>query len=83
MVGTAQGTQRIGPDAAPAPLTNASVRRLRDRFEVPQDAFRVVLVGKDGIEKRRDPDPVTTRAIFDTIDAMPMRQREMQESGGE
>jgi len=76
------GTLREGPDAAPQALTPAAAHRLHDRFDVPADAFRVVLVGKDGTEKRRDAEPVTTRSIFDTIDAMPMRQREMRESGG-
>jgi hypothetical protein len=42
----------------------------------------VILVGKDGTEKRRNAAPVTARSIFDTIDAMPMRQREMREDDG-
>jgi len=49
---------------------------------VAPDAFRVVLVGKDGTEKRRDAEPVAARSLFDTIDAMPMRQREMREQDG-
>ena len=76
------GTVRAAPDTAPRPLTAAAVERLYDRFDVPTDAFRVVLVGKDGTEKRRDAEPVTVRSVFDTIDAMPMRQREMREDGG-
>lgn len=64
------------------PLTANAEQRLRDRYEVASPAFRVVLVGKDGTEKRRDEEPVTARSIFDTIDAMPMRQREMREDGG-
>jgi len=77
-----RGTHRTVPGADPQPLTEAAARRLRERFDVAPDAFRVVLVGKDGTEKRRDAEPVTARSIFDTIDAMPMRQREMRESGG-
>lgn len=73
------GHLRSAPEAVPHPLTDAAVRRLYDRFGVPPDAFRMVLVGKDGTEKRRDAEPVTARALFDTIDAMPMRQREMRE----
>ncbi|MCS4120976.1 hypothetical protein GGP45_001318 [Salinibacter ruber] len=49
---------------------------------MPDDAFRVVLVGKDGTEKRREAEPVSARSVFDTIDAMPMRQREMREQDG-
>ncbi len=64
------------------PLTAAAEQRLRERFAVGPSAFCVVLVGKDGTEKRRDDKPVTARSLFDTIDAMPMRQREMREDGG-
>ena len=81
--GQNRGTRRAAPGAETQPLMAAAARRLRDRFDVPDDAFRVVLVGKDGTEKRREAEPVSARSVFDTIDAMPMRQREMQESGGE
>lgn len=80
--GGAEGTLREAPGTPPRPLTAAAVERLYDRFDVPVDAFRVVLVGKDGTEKRRDAEPVTVRSVFDTIDGMPMRQREMRESSG-
>jgi hypothetical protein len=83
ITGPESGTVREAPGANPRPLTDAAVARLYDHFGVPTDAFRVVLVGKDGTEKRRDAEPVTPRSIFDTIDAMPMRQREMRESSGE
>jgi hypothetical protein len=73
------GTLRTDPGDAPQPLTDAAVERLYDQFDVPPDAFRVVLVGKDGTEKRRNAQSVTARSVFDTIDAMPMRQREMRE----
>ncbi len=77
-----QGRLQSGPEESARPLTTAAVRRLYDRFAVSPDAFRVVLVGKDGTEKRRAPEPVTARSLFDTIDAMPMRQREMREDNG-
>ena len=80
--GPTEGTVRAGPGAEARPLTAAAAERLYGRFDVPADAFRAVLVGKDGTEKRRDAEPVTARSIFDTIDAMPMRQREMREDGG-
>jgi len=59
-----------------------ALSRHGERFGVAHSAFRTVLVGKDGAEKRRDAAPVTARSLFDTIDAMPMRQREMREGGG-
>ena len=60
-------------------LSEADAEGLRERFDVGSGAFQVVLVGKDGTEKRRDRAPVRTSALFDEIDAMPMRQREMRE----
>ena len=85
VTGSDRGTYRTVPGTDPLPLTEAAARRLRGRFDVAPDAFRVVLVGKDGREKRRDAEPVPARSLFDTIDAMPMRQREIrkQDSGGE
>ena len=86
MTGPGTGTLRDAPGTDARPLTSAAIERLYDHFGVPADAFRGVLVGKDGTEKRRDAEPVTVRSVFDTIDAMPMRQRELQEkseTGGE
>lgn len=51
---------------------------LRDHFDVTAD-FAVVLVGKDGGAKDRFTQPVAPDEIYALIDAMPMRQREMQE----
>lgn len=42
------------------------------------DPFTVVLIGKDGGEKLKSADPVTTDFLFALIDAMPMRRLEMQ-----
>ncbi|MBD2772442.1 DUF4174 domain-containing protein [Iningainema tapete] len=54
---------------------------LRDRFDVGKDDFRVILVGKDGGVKSRYNSPVQAKAIFNEIDAMPMRRQEMRERG--
>lgn len=83
ITGPGTGTLRRAPGEEERALTEAAVGRLYDHFGVPTDAFRVVLVGKDGTEKRRDAEPVSPRSIFDTIDAMPMRQREMRDSSDE
>ena len=69
-----EGESRVGDRRLP----EAAADQLRERFDVGADQFRVVLVGKDGTEKRRDGAPVKTSAIFEEIDAMPMRQREMR-----
>jgi len=54
--------------------------KIRAQFNVSPEEFRVVLVGKDGTSKRRDNSPVSPKVIFETIDAMPMRQQEMRRS---
>lgn len=51
----------------------------RGRYRVPPDRLTLILVGKDGVEKRRDDRAVPLEEIFALIDAMPMRRREMRE----
>lgn len=54
-----------------APTDPAS---LRDAWDVPADAFCLILVGKDGGEKLRRDEPVELSEIFALIDSMPMRR---------
>ena len=61
------------------PIDPATATQLRNQFGVQPSEFCVILVGKDGTEKRRDSQPVPPSALYSQIDAMPMRQREMQE----
>lgn len=58
--------------------TNNDLTKIRQQFNVSPEEFRVVLIGKDGTAKRQDNSPVSPKAIFDTIDAMPMRRQEMR-----
>jgi hypothetical protein len=67
-----------GGTAADVHLDEAAAMQLRDRFDVDQSTFQVVLVGKDGTEKRRYATAVNPQTIFAAIDAMPMRQKETQ-----
>ena len=60
------------------PIDESSAANLRNRFRVDKENFRVILVGKDGGVKRQDTTPVPATAIFEQIDAMPMRQQEMR-----
>lgn len=62
-------------------IDESSAANLRNHFRVDKENFRVILVGKDGGVKRSDTTPVPATAIFEQIDAMPMRQQEMQERG--
>ena len=54
-------------------------RRMYDHHSVDRDEFSLVLMGKDGTEKFRSEKPVPVKDLFDLIDAMPMRQAEIQE----
>jgi hypothetical protein len=55
-------------------LSEQFLRRTRERYGVGQG--KVILIGKDGGIKSRS-DRLDIQAIFSTIDAMPMSQREM------
>lgn len=60
-------------------LSNAQMRR---RYRVPEDRFAAILVGKDGTQKLRGDAPISAGKLFETIDAMPMRQREIRRDEG-
>lgn len=53
--------------------------QLRRRFGVGRNDFRAILVGKDGGVKLSSSEPISAQRLFRTIDAMPMRRREMRE----
>ncbi len=48
-------------------------------FDIDEDEFAVLLIGKDGTLKMKRNEPPPIRAVFDLIDSMPMRQLEMQQ----
>lgn len=60
----------------PRPSTDAD--RLRTAFDVPEQGYALLLIGKDGGVKLRSKEPVAAEDLFALIDGMPMRQREMQ-----
>jgi hypothetical protein len=47
---------------------------LRRRYDLPTDAFAVILIGKDGGTKLRRTEPIPAVTLEGTIDAMPMRR---------
>ncbi|KAA0100061.1 DUF4174 domain-containing protein [Mycolicibacterium sp. P1-18] len=57
-------------------------RRLMSQFGIDEDAFGVVLIGKDGGEKWRTNQVPDVRTIYDVVDGMPMRSREMNANRG-
>ena len=61
-------------------LSPADVEYLQDTYDVGQQEYAVLLIGKDGGVKLRSDEPVTTVRLFSLIDSMPMRRREIRES---
>ena len=72
----------LGEDSATVVVGETSAipesELFRKRFAMPDDAFEVVLVGKDGGAKERRTTVFETQELFGIIDAMPMRMREMR-----
>lgn len=66
----------VEAELGPGPGLTAG--QLRARYAKSKGAFRVVLVGKDGGTKLVRTSPVGVSALFQTIDAMPMRRDEMR-----
>jgi len=64
-----------------SPQTGTDADTLRERFDVSEEEFAVLLIGKDAGVKLRSPEPVTTDTVFALIDSMPMRRQEMREQG--
>jgi hypothetical protein len=61
------------------PIDQKSVRALRRDLNPARRVFTFVLIGKDGTEKMRVVGkPAEIEEVFATIDAMPMRQKEMK-----
>jgi len=64
-------------------LAPDDVRKMRQDFSIGTGECLVLLIGKDGTEKLREGCTFDLEDIFSVIDAMPMRQREMNERNGE
>ena len=67
-----EGTSTLDGQAIDADEAN----RLMNQFAIGEDAFTVVLIGKDGGEKLRVTEVPDLGAIYSVIDGMPMRSRE-------
>ena len=55
---------------------------LEKKYGVDAKAFAVVLLGKDGHDAYRATKPVKAAALYEVIDAMPMRRAEMKRQQG-
>lgn len=61
------------------PLTQDEVTQLRRRYALTDSATTMILIGKDGGEKMRQPLDGDLSAVFAEIDTMLMRQQEMRD----
>ena len=62
------------------PMSNYDVAALRKKYDMGSGFTGLVLLGKDGGVKLRKSFPVEPKVIFEAIDQMPMRQKEMREN---
>lgn len=58
-------------------ISDKSADSLRQRLSAGNEPFRIVLIGKDGTVKLQREKVVTPDELFEIIDQMPMRRREM------
>lgn len=56
----------------------SSADKLRNHYNIGEQEFRYILIGKDGGVKLNKKEFVANKDLFSVIDAMPMRQREMR-----
>ena len=68
-----------GPVGSTFDATVETGLEVRFDLEPGSDGLQVVLIGKDGRVKARWSEPVSPSTVFDLVDAMPMRMREMRE----
>ncbi len=52
---------------------------MRNRFNVPRHKFTLILIGKDGGTKLKRHAQTDLKEVFELIDSMPMRQKEMRQ----
>ena len=70
-----------GGDVGGSPVSPGKAAGVREGHGIGEGEFAVLLVGKDGTEKFRWRKPVSAEEMFERIDAMPMRRREMEQNG--
>lgn len=60
-------------------LTREQEVLLRQHYDIDVPPFALILIGKDGTEKFRHLAPVAPEVLYEIIDTMPMRQRELEQ----
>ena len=61
-------------------MNQQEVESLRDHYNIDNEEFKLLLIGKDGGVKEVFNEVVAMENINKVIDAMPMRQREMRKN---
>lgn len=56
-------------------LPQLPTRPFRRYFDVAEEEFTVILIGKDGLTKVKDNQPLLHERLFEIIDAMPLRRQ--------
>lgn len=59
-------------------LTKRQAQKLFKQFDLPQDQFNLLLIGKDSGVKFRSRELTNMKTIYNLIDQMPMRRSEMK-----
>ena len=54
---------------------------LYKKYQIKQDSFTIILIGKDNSEKYRSNTIIEIAQLFAIIDAMPMRKEEIKKKG--
>ena len=62
-------------------IDDTSAESIRNNFSDQKETYSVFLIGKDGGVKLQKNLLLSVDELFNTIDRMPMRQREMRDSG--
>ena len=70
----------VGGQALASDGKALQAREVRAATGLAAERFGVALIGKDGGEKFKGAEPISPDSLFQTIDAMPMRQDEMKRS---
>lgn len=62
------------------PVSKPTAKELRSYYDLPNNSFRILLIGKDGGIKASEDRVIEAKRFYDQIDSMPMRKAEMRRS---
>lgn len=77
--GPGPGLEERDLEIIPLLEKDGDTARAREDAGIDSGDFAAVLIGRDGGVKLRSDEPVTPEDLFQLMDSMPMRRREMRE----